>query len=131
MGFCHCPACMGNYDKLLKVLDAANIGMFDHNLSGLAVAYEGDAEDLEKWLEKAKEAIVTKEELEKQLESAEGALKALRVDRDAIMTVSGLLPAEEFENEEALMRALEITAKRLGTITERLSEVRARKAGKP
>lgn len=131
MGFCHCPACMENYDKLLKVLDAANIGMFGHNPSGLAVAYEGDAEDLEKWLEKAKEAIVTKEELEKQLEIAEDALKALRFDRDAIMTVSGLLPPEECENEETLMRALEITAKRLGTITERLSEVRARKAGKP
>ena len=172
MGFCHCPACMENYDKLLKVLDAANIGMFDHNPSGLAVAYEGDAEDLAKWLEKAKEAIVTKEkhdllktrmlctfgfpkdyyspfiainkvkekidgleynqeQLEKQLEIAEGALKALRFDRDAIMTVSGLLPAEECENEETLMRALEITAKRLGTITERLSEVRARKAEKP
>lgn len=71
------------------------------------------------------------EQLDKELKKGEGALKALRIDRDAIMTVSGLLPAEEFENEEALMRALEITAKRLGTITERLSEVRARKAEKP
>lgn len=71
------------------------------------------------------------EQLDKELKKGEGALKALRFDRDAIMTVSGLLPAEECENEEALMRALEITAKRLGTITERLSEVRARKAGKP
>lgn len=71
------------------------------------------------------------EQLDKELKKAEGALKALRFDRDAIMTVSGLLPAEECENEEALMRALEITAKRLGTITERQSEVRARKTGKP
>ena len=71
------------------------------------------------------------EQLDKELKKAEGALKALRFDRDAMMTVSGLLPAEECENEEALMRALDITAKRLGTITERLSEVRARKAEKP
>lgn len=71
------------------------------------------------------------EQLDKELKKAEDALKALRFDRDAIMTVSGLLPAEECENEETLMRALEITAKRLGTITERLSEVRARKAEKP
>lgn len=71
------------------------------------------------------------EQLDKELEKAEGALKALRVDRDAIMTVSGLLPASESEDEEALMRALKIAARRMGNITDKLSEVRARKAGKP
>lgn len=71
------------------------------------------------------------EQLDKELKKAEGALKALRIDRDAIMTVSGLLPASESEDEEALMRALKIAARRMGNITDKLSEVRARKAGKP
>lgn len=70
------------------------------------------------------------EQLDKELKKAEGALKALRIDRDAIMTVSGLLPASEGEDEEALMRALKIAARRMGNITDKLSEVRARKAGK-
>lgn len=70
------------------------------------------------------------EQLDKELKKAEDALKALRFDRDAIMTVSGLLPASESEDEEALMRALKIAARRMGDITDKLSEVRARKAGK-
>lgn len=70
------------------------------------------------------------EQLDKELKKAEAAIKALRFDRDAIMTVSGLLPASESEDEEALMRALKIAARRMGNITEKISEVRARKAGK-
>lgn len=69
------------------------------------------------------------EQLDKELKKAETRIEALTIGKDCILSVTGLLPLKE--DEENIIRSIKICNRQSRKLIEHLEEVRARKGEKP